>query len=261
MLEYFADLVKKSDEGDLIAQIELFFKLWYDWDERDHAMQMCEKLKDKHILFKAMLKLLKYGENIEKILIDIITSNESNAIRSYAHNMLFVKYYTTDECKIAADTDTGNEWACYNYGLHGAKDSRTRLEYYCNAYKKYNLHAMRELQHLPYCDMIDTNELQHQYDSFNNKKFKITTILMTGLIEWKQSNHQLWNNFRYEITERSIHTDKIKIHTICSFHKEILLLLLISKFRHLSKLPHIHSFYKNLVFSVAKQLAYIWAKS
>ena len=90
--------------------------------------------------------------------------------------------------------------------------------------------------------------------SNNSVPEELTKILSTGQIEWNLQNHKCWPFLQIEVT-----VQKTKRITVFSFHQQLHILLLISKFRQCSSLKYVQTFSKDVACVVVKHLAHMWS--
>ena len=84
----------------------------------------------------------------------------------------------------------------------------------------------------------------------------IQRIIVNNNIEWTIDNHFCWTALKYE-TVRTGLLDVTKLRVV-RFAQQVEVLLMISKFRHLSHLPYLNILNKVIVINIVRQLVNIW---
>ena len=97
---------------------------------------------------------------------------------------------------------------------------------------------------------------QIDYDGHRN----IEKILKGGKVDWSPKYHSLWPILGIKIVHTYDFGCKHGTETLCttSFQSEVVLLMLIAKFKHVSRFNFTKLLYKNIFFSIVASLAIIW---
>lgn len=88
----------------------------------------------------------------------------------------------------------------------------------------------------------------------------IHKILKTGKIDWLPRHHSLWPILKIEVVQKYGFGTKQKKSTLLatSFQQQVVFLLFITKYRHLSCFSFTKLMYKNIMLAIITQLAKIW---
>lgn len=88
----------------------------------------------------------------------------------------------------------------------------------------------------------------------------ICKIVMAGKFEWSQKYHRLWPLLYFKINQNFYCDGKLKSLplTETSFQQQVVILLLITKYRYLSYFNFTKLLYKNIVLSIITQLSKVW---
>lgn len=287
------ELRRKSLNSDKDAQITLFFKLCYDLKEDQEALNLCWKLKNAGLLFFGLyhFKTISKKEDgtvyttsedeqkRESISFEIFNSFADplteNLETYYAWIMLGSCYRFgrgVDKSKDQAyiwynkAADKGVAFADYSLGYMYMIDKEFETaQYYLkkaadNGWDRANL----KLGLLYFSKVVDYNLAYHYLMAAaklnKSSKNMLGKILATGCIEWNISNHKYWINTNVTSILRLKQADKEidKVVYVTSFVEQVLTLLLISKFRQVSRKTHVFHISRMVVLSIIKPLARLY---
>lgn len=282
LISNLSKLKAESQTGNIEAQITYMFKRVYDWSGSADGYIMCSDLFEQHKIFEAMYYVWNVGfvlgesrhsltnrkEEKEKsfdILISLAKTEKNPTILGFALNILGLHYMTDENGNrdeslglsyYIKSAELGNEWASANlakYYWSNEKFSQAIL-YYVQGSERYNQYSLEKLLDILKGQAIHVNKsnadlilgclLKFNENTITNS---IKPLLARKFVEWNMTYHRFWPNVS---TSNQDITDK--------FRSKVLLLLLISKFRHTSSLYFIKCFCKGVAISVVQQLAWFY---
>lgn len=253
------NLKTESKSGNVEAQINLMFKLYYDHNNDVVASGMCSDLFQTHKMFEAMYYHWGVRDTNKSfdIFISLVKTEKNQTILGFVLCILGLYYinkdkhqYLTYHIKAAA---LDNEWANYTLANHNWSNQNfsQAILHYVQSAEKYNSRALAKLLHIIKFDLIHVNKtnatvILNCLLKLNDNALStyIEVILSMGYVEWNIAYHRFWSKFINPVNDTG------------NFGNKTLLLLLISKFRHTSTLNHVTCFYKAIAISIIRQLAW-----
>lgn len=146
---------------------------------------------------------------------------------------------------------------------HDINITRQLLEYEINKKNNWAILALANLYASH--DILFDRKLALDYYSMatNIPEFyttNIDSIIKTRQIDWSPKYHIIWPTLNIKIVKTCGFGKTVKTRTVANtnFQGQVVLLMLITKYRHLSNFTFTKLMYKNIVLAIITQLAKIW---
>lgn len=283
MLEYFDKLVEQSQSGNMSAKIMLFFDWYYELDMKHKAIETCLKLRKQNLLFEGMYHhLLLTSEPVDEYT-HFVSQNKRQ------RQELAFKIFRTYANKQNPDIETHYVWNmigfCYHYGLGVKRRQSKAIKWFSKAAKAGNKfsycnlgninwklnHVKKSIQcyeraaaEFSKLAIVRLAHIHNDYEPFRDlhlayywytQAIDLSSDDLSGLediiiklqIPWSVDNHRFWPNPGITLGSQRI-----------SFKQQILMLLMVSKYRHQSTLKYTSILSKDITFCIIHQLSSLW---
>lgn len=274
MLKYEQELRQKSQLGDENSQIILLFKLMFEYDDESQSRKLLHQLQNRDSLFKGMRNYAFYEYKRAFEIFNSVCSLKKDTLKTYYAWFMIGRCYYLGR-GVEQDILIGIKWykkaakkghdlANYYLGYHyrNIRQYEKAILAFEQSAKCYNRLAIIELADI-YTTSVLSKNLLKAYDYLlilyqpDSHCLDLMAIIMnTANINWDFKNHQYWSNLEW-----TINTTKFN-KSVClksvKFTHQVFILMLISKYRHVSNSSYILIFNKFIAVSVIRQLAKIW---